>query len=96
MLDGSLFISKDQRTQLLGRCRFRRTFSYAHYYLYALIGSLYTEQGIRYQYFRQEQVAETVVEGSGEDKVAIISIKGILSSESAEGLFIENPALLRS
>jgi len=42
----------------------------------------------------KKQVAETIVEGSGEDKVAIISIKGILSSESAEGLFIEKPSIV--
>ena len=39
-------------------------------------------------------VTETVIEGSGEDKVAIISIKGVLTSESAEGLFIEKPSIV--
>lgn len=39
-------------------------------------------------------VAETVVEGSGESKVAIIPIKGILSNESAEGLFLEKPSIV--
>jgi len=39
-------------------------------------------------------ITETVVEGSGEDKVAIISIKGVLTSESAEGLLIEKPSIV--
>ncbi|HHT9130308.1 MAG TPA: signal peptide peptidase SppA [Candidatus Brocadiaceae bacterium] len=42
----------------------------------------------------KKPVAETVVEGSGENKVAIIPIKGILTSESAEGLFIEKPSIV--
>lgn len=41
-----------------------------------------------------KQVSETIVEGSGENKVAIIPIKGILSNESAEGLFIEKPSIV--
>ncbi len=41
-----------------------------------------------------KQIAETVIEGSGENKVSIISIKGILSNESAEGLFIERPSIV--
>ena len=39
-------------------------------------------------------INEIVVEGSGVDKVAIISIKGILSSESAEGLLMEKPSIV--
>ena len=42
----------------------------------------------------KKQVSETIVEGSGENKVAIIPIKGILSNESAEGLFIEKPSIV--
>lgn len=37
---------------------------------------------------------ETFVEGKGDDKIAIISIKGILTSESGEGLFIEKPSIV--
>src|SRR4030066_326775 len=40
------------------------------------------------------RIEETIKEGSGKKKVAIISIKGILSSESAEGLFIEKPGIV--
>ncbi len=39
-------------------------------------------------------VSETVVEGTGESKIAIISIKGILSNESAEGLFFEKQSIV--
>ena len=39
-------------------------------------------------------ITEKVVEGSGEDKVAIISIKGVLTSESAEGLLMEKPSIV--
>ncbi len=42
----------------------------------------------------KKPVSETVVEGTGENKIAIISIKGILSSESAEGLFLEKPSIV--
>ena len=42
----------------------------------------------------KKHVYETVVEGSSENKVAIISIKGILSNESAESLFIEKPSIV--
>lgn len=42
----------------------------------------------------KKPVFETIVEGSGESKIAIISIKGILSNESAEGLFIEKPSIV--
>ncbi|MCF6154274.1 MAG: signal peptide peptidase SppA [Candidatus Brocadia sp.] len=42
----------------------------------------------------KKQVFETVVGGSGESKIAIIPIKGILSNESAEGLFIEKPSIV--
>lgn len=42
----------------------------------------------------KKQAAETVIEGSGESKVAIIPVKGILSNESAEGLFIEKPSIV--
>jgi protease-4 len=35
------------------------------------------------------QFSETFVEKNGEDKIAIISIKGLLTSESAEGLFFD-------
>ncbi|MCF6158162.1 MAG: signal peptide peptidase SppA [wastewater metagenome] len=37
-------------------------------------------------------VSETFVEGKGDDKIAIIPIKGVLTSESTEGLFIEKPS----
>ena len=39
-------------------------------------------------------ITERVIEGSGEDKVAIISIKGVLTSESAEGLLMEKPSIV--
>ncbi|UJS21808.1 MAG: signal peptide peptidase SppA [Candidatus Brocadia sp.] len=42
----------------------------------------------------RKHVEETVIEGSGESKVAIIPIKGILSSESAEGIFLEKPSIV--
>ncbi len=42
----------------------------------------------------KKHVYETVVEGNGENKIAIISIKGILSNESAEGLLIEKPSIV--
>ncbi|MDQ1271527.1 MAG: protease [Planctomycetota bacterium] len=42
----------------------------------------------------KKHAAETVIEGSGENKIAIIPIKGILSNESAEGLFIEKPSIV--
>lgn len=42
----------------------------------------------------KKQVTETVTGGSGENKVAIIPVKGILSNESAEGLFIEKPSIV--
>ncbi|TVL98286.1 MAG: signal peptide peptidase SppA [Candidatus Brocadia sp. WS118] len=42
----------------------------------------------------RKHVDETIVEGSGESKVAIIPIKGILSNESAEGLFVEKPSIV--
>ncbi len=42
----------------------------------------------------RKYVEETVVEGSGENKVAIIPIKGVLSNESAEGLFLEKPSIV--
>ncbi|MEP9409935.1 MAG: signal peptide peptidase SppA [Candidatus Brocadia sp.] len=42
----------------------------------------------------RKQVTETVIGGSGESKVAIIPIKGILSNESAEGIFIEKPSIV--
>lgn len=41
-----------------------------------------------------KHASETVIEGSGENKIAIIPIKGILSNESAEGLFIEKPSIV--
>ncbi|HHT9136175.1 MAG TPA: signal peptide peptidase SppA [Candidatus Wunengus sp. YC60] len=63
--------------------------------LFALfIGSLVISKAFVATPAGKKQVAETIVEGSGEDKVAIISIKGILSSESAEGLFIEKPSIV--
>ena len=40
------------------------------------------------------QISETFVEGSGENKIAIIPVKGILTNESAEGLFIEKPSIV--
>ncbi len=40
------------------------------------------------------QIPETVVDGSGENKVVIIPIKGILSSESAEGLLFDKPSIV--
>lgn len=42
----------------------------------------------------KKHAAETVIEGSGENKIAIIPIKGILSNESAEGFFIEKPSIV--
>ncbi len=39
-------------------------------------------------------ITERVIEGSGDDKVAIISIKGVLTSESAEGLLMEKPSIV--
>ncbi len=41
-----------------------------------------------------QHVSETIVEGKGENKVAIISIKGILSTESAAGLLFERPGIV--
>ena len=58
------------------------------------IGSLVLSKAFVTSATGKKQVAETIVEGSGEDKIAIISIKGILSSESAEGLFIEKPSIV--
>ena len=58
------------------------------------VGSLVLSKAFVTSDTGKKQVAETIIEGSGEDKVAIISIKGILSSESAEGLFIEKPSIV--
>src|SRR3990167_8793042 len=58
------------------------------------IGSLVLGRAFVTSATGKEPVAETIIEGSGEDKIAIISIKGILTSESAEGLFIEKPSIV--
>jgi len=58
------------------------------------IGSLVLSKAFVADTTGKKRVAETVVEGSGEDKIAIISVRGILSSESAEGLFIEKPSIV--
>lgn len=58
------------------------------------IGSLVLSKAFDTDTTGKKLVAETVVEGSGQDKVAIISVRGILSSESAEGLFIEKPSIV--
>jgi len=58
------------------------------------IGSLVLGKAFVTSATGKKEVAETLVEGSGEDKIAIISIKGILTSESAEGLFIEKPSIV--
>jgi len=58
------------------------------------IGSLVLSKAFVTSDTDKKQVAETIIEGSGEDKVAIISVKGILSNESAEGLFIEKPSIV--
>ncbi|MBW7898022.1 putative signal peptide peptidase SppA [Candidatus Brocadiaceae bacterium B188] len=42
----------------------------------------------------EKHVDETILEENGENKVAIISIKGILSNESAEGFFLEKPSIV--
>lgn len=42
----------------------------------------------------KKMFAETVVEENGENKIAIIPIKGILSNESVESLFIEKPSIV--
>lgn len=42
----------------------------------------------------KKHVIETVIEGSGENKIAIISVKGILSNEPAESFFIEKPSIV--
>lgn len=42
----------------------------------------------------KKHVVETIIEGNGENKVAIIPVKGILSNESAEGLFVEKPSIV--
>lgn len=42
----------------------------------------------------RKHVEETVIEGSGENKIAIIPVKGILSNESAEGIFLEKPSIV--
>ncbi|MDR4508267.1 MAG: signal peptide peptidase SppA [Candidatus Brocadiaceae bacterium] len=42
----------------------------------------------------KKHVSETIVEGSGDSKLAIISIKGILSNEATENLIIEKPSII--
>ncbi len=58
------------------------------------IGSLVLSRAFVTDTTGKKHVAETIVEGSGDNKIAIISVRGILSSESAEGLFIEKPSIV--
>ncbi|GAB63829.1 putative peptidase [Candidatus Jettenia caeni] len=44
----------------------------------------------------KKQIFETIVEGKGEDKIAIVPIKGILTNESGDGLFIEKHSIVEA
>lgn len=43
-----------------------------------------------------EYIAEEIIEGSGENKVAVISVKGVLTNEASEHLFIEKPSIVKT
>ncbi|MBZ0191549.1 MAG: signal peptide peptidase SppA [Candidatus Kuenenia stuttgartiensis] len=42
----------------------------------------------------KKYVTEEIVEGSGENKIAVISVKGILTNETTGNLFIEKPSIV--
>lgn len=44
----------------------------------------------------KRQIFETVVEGKGEDKIAIVPIKGLLTNESGDGLFLERDSIVET